>query len=321
MAQFAQAEEMPIGPEQRAPVGGEGTGHLPAAELQGFFPFRHGAPHLLSRLQFDAHQSRIGLIAAVESIQIPVPVNGRVPVQAEVGRGPGHPPGSVGPKVEQRRSRFVAGRDQHLVADHHRIGSIDRLIAAASPGKAEVDLSVSGIDAQQPAGGRAAFAAGEDKNAPLASHRGRNRRRIAGTPLVSGLPNEFAGLFIQSDHRRPSRGTHIDNQQVSLDQGSRSDPEEILGHPELSRQVAFPVNCTGLQVEAMELAFGAVCVDAVAVDHRAAAGPVVVTVAVAVASRVAKGPVALSGFGMQAVDDLLLVLAVEVNQPGVVDGG
>ena len=70
----------------------------------------------------------------------------------------------------------------------------------------------------------------------------------------------------------------------------------------------------------MELAVGAVGVDPVAVDHRAAAGAVVVAVTVAVACRVAEGPIALSGFGVQAVDDFLLALAVEVHQPGIVDG-
>ena len=160
-------------------------------------------------------------------------MNGRVPVQAEVGRGPGQSMGPVGEEVEQRRSRLVAGRDQYLVADHHRVGSVDRLEAAASPGKAEVDPPVRGINAQQPPGGRTTFASGKDKNTSLPSDRGWNGGRIAGAPPVSGPPHQFAAALVQTDHRGPPRRPQVDNQQVALHQGGRGHAKEILGHPEL----------------------------------------------------------------------------------------
>src|SRR6185369_6800956 len=116
-------------------------------------------------------------------------------------------------------------------------------------------------------------------------------------------------------HGWSTRRANVDDQQVAFDQRRGRRAKKILRHFEFSGKVAFPVDLPGLQFEAVQLALGAICVYAIAVDHRAGAWSVIVAVPILELRGVAEIPILLSGFGMQTLDLLPVALAVKVNQP------
>ena len=166
------------------------------------------------------------------------------------------------------------------------------------------------IDGQQTARRRTALTAGEHENAAQAIDVRRNRRRVARTPLVARAPNQLPALFVECRHGGPARGAYIHDQQIALDQRRGGDSKKILRDFELGRQIALPIHLSGFQLQAVQFAFRAVGVHAVAVDHRAGARTVVVPVAVLKLGGVAELPIPLAGLAMEAFDPLFFSGAV-----------
>src|SRR5206468_4146061 len=109
-----------------------------------------------------------GLVPAVEAIKIPVTIDRCVEVQPELLRRPHDAMREVGADLEQRASRPIARRNEHLVVEDDRTRCVDRLVAATTPRKREVYFAGGWIDGHQAAGRRLGFAAGEHEHATLA---------------------------------------------------------------------------------------------------------------------------------------------------------
>ena len=153
-------------------------------------------------------------------------------------------------------------------------------------------------------------------------HDGRDRRGVARTPFVSRLPDILSRLQIQRGDGRTARRTDVDDQHATVDQRRRADAEEILPHTIGGPQVAPPDDTAGLQLHGVDQPLGADRVDAAAgsVDDRARTRAVVVAVAIAVSRRVAQAPLGRARLRVQALDDLLVVEAVQVDEPIPGDG-
>src|SRR5688500_18276543 len=111
-------------------------------------------------------------------------------------------------------------------------------------------------------------------------HDGGDWRGVARTPFAARAPDHPARQLMEGCHGRTFRSADVDDQQVTVDQGSGCGAEEILRDRELGSDIAFPAQLPGLQVQAMQLALRTVGVHTVSVDHRAGARTVIVAVPV-----------------------------------------
>ena len=99
-------------------------------------------------------------------------------------------------------------------------------------------------------------------------------------------------------------------------------PKKGLPHAVHGSQVGPPDDAPGSELDGVDPPLGADRVDPAGgnVDHRTRAGAVVVPVAVAVRRWITETPVRGAGLGVQALDDLLVVDPVQVDEAIAVDG-
>ena len=317
---FAQAQEVPVHCQERSAVRADVLlAHL-AADLQRVGPFGPLAPDHLATRRLHAGQRRVGLVPAVEPVQVTVPVDGRAEVQSEIPRRPHHAVREVGTYLHERAARPVAGRDEDLVVEHDGTGGVDRLVGAAPPGKREIHAAVRRVDAHEAASRRIRLAAGEDEHPPPAVDDSRHRRGIAGAPRLPGPPRLLARGAVDGDDGGAAGSAHVDDEEAAFDQRRGRGAEEVLSHAVLRPEVPLPDEPAGVERQTVEPPLGAQREHAPPVDDRAGPGTVVVAVAVLKPRREAELPVPGTGLRVQTLHDFFVREAMREDETAVRNG-
>src|SRR5262249_22598600 len=229
-------------------------------------------------------------------------------------------------QLQKRATDLVALGDEDLVADDDRVAGVDALDKFRPPPVVEVHFPGARLHRQQPAArkeqAQAALADGDD-----------DRRGVAGE-FVADLVLDLARVLVERHQGGavaadvldgfvavPRRAaTDLYQEQVALDERRAADAEEVLHDAELLVRVDLPGRLAVRHAHAVEHAFGAEDVDAVAVHDRRAAWPAVVVVHVAVVGGVLEGPQRLGGLGLPAAQPAAVADTVEEEEPAPADG-
>ena len=141
---------------------------------------------------------------------------------------------------------------------------------------------------------------------------GRHRRGVARSPVVPARQTSLPVGEVEADHTGPAGRADVDDQRDPFDERRRCGAEEILRHLVVGAQIALPHHLAGREVQAVELAFGAGGVDASACRSPDSSE-------VRCCSRIdprrqwhtGTATCARPGFGVQALDDLLVADAMQ----------
>src|SRR5439155_9031277 len=134
---------------------------------------------------------------------------------------------------------------------------------------------------------------------------GGDRRGITGF-VVRGLPAHLAGALFESDDTRSVGAADIQQHRIAFDERRADHAEETFGRPELGLGVDAPNLFAGLEVETMQLPFGAKGEDLALRDRRRCPRAFVETEVVAVTRGIIKAPEELAAAGLEAFDGFLV---------------
>ena len=129
--------------------------------------------------------------------------------------------------------------------------------------------------------------------------------------MLCRLPKDVAGVLVESDNARVVGAADVQEHGVSFDERRADHAVPFFGDAEFLACIDSPDFCARVQIEAVEDALSSKCVSLCAVDSGSGSRSIIEMDAVAERAQIIEAPERLARLGVEALDDLLLLEAMD----------
>src|SRR6185295_6532746 len=207
--------------------------------------------------------------------------------------------------LDEDRSGAITRGKKYQVTNNQRRGSIHGSAAAGSPGKFETHFAGCRLDIHQPV-------ACEKERVSCAGNGSRHWRGVPG--FVTGCgPDLLSRAGVEGSHPGAIRAANVQEHAAVFDQRRARYSEKAFGRSEFLTGIDAPEPLAARQIEALQDALRAKCVNFVRGNGGRAAGAFVEPEVILVMTRGIRRPDPFSGVSIQALDNFPVFYAMKQN--------